>query len=468
MKTGSSLKNRQGGAVAVMVGISMVLLVGFLALVIDLGHLYIAKTELQNGADAAALAGAKELKGTVTGVASAITMAQQLAGKNYYDLNSKKIYDTTDSETQNDVIDIWVGNCPEDTCMSPASSITTDAAAANKYFIKVHTRQRDLAAWFAPIFNLVTGGNYSITSTFGMAVAGRYLIDITPIAMCAVDVSNCPPPVGTCTTSPCECGYVKGKAYNVAKVNEGAGGINPGTILYIDPLATSANCTVTNTDDGRPFVCQGKAAINTGIGTYVYTNTGNSDPFLAALDSRFNDYPSQGQCDLITAPPDENVREYRWGDLNDPATSWMTIPPTLTSQTSNVTSGKGVQPVLTDNQGVVWSFVRPEESNPPISGRSANTPIYLASPWTPYTNLVTAPTGGGAAFMKPNRRVLNMIVVACPSGAGGVCRETTVVGVGRFLMQRKANTPSSDQGIFVEYGGFVPGGPNVTDIKLYR
>src|SRR4030065_171132 len=52
MKTGASLKNRQGGAVAVMVGISMVLLVGFLAMVIDLGHLYVAKTGLQNAAEA--------------------------------------------------------------------------------------------------------------------------------------------------------------------------------------------------------------------------------------------------------------------------------------------------------------------------------------------------------------------------------------------------------------------------------
>lgn len=462
MKTGASLKNRQGGAVAVMVGISMVVLVGFLALVLDLGHLYIAKTELQNAADAAALAGAKELNGTASGVASAVTKAVEIAKQNRYDF-SKPVAITIDN--------IRVGNCPDPDKAPPgppvcvmvsALSVTTDSAAANKYFIEVDTHQQNLDAWVAPIWNIFT------TSTFGMAVAGRYMVDITPIAMCALDVSKCPPPVGTCTTPPCECGYEIGKAYDVAKVNKEAGGINPGTILYIDPLATSANCTVTNTNDGRPFICQGKAAVNANIGGKVYTNTGNSDPFFAALDSRFNDYPSQGKCDPTTAPPDENVKEYLWGNLNNPATSWMTIPPLLTTQTANVTSGSGVPPVpvLADNQGVVWSFVRPEGN--PIATRSVNTSIYLASPWTPYTNLVTAPTGGGAAFKKPDRRVLNMIVVACPSLGPGVCQETIVAGVGRFLMQRKANTPSSDQGIFVEYGGFIPGGPNVSEYKLYR
>lgn len=61
MKTEASLKNRQGGAVAVVVGISIIVLVGFLGLVVDLGHLYVAKSELQNAADACALSAAREL-----------------------------------------------------------------------------------------------------------------------------------------------------------------------------------------------------------------------------------------------------------------------------------------------------------------------------------------------------------------------------------------------------------------------
>ncbi len=49
------------GAVAIIVGISMIMLMSFAALSIDLGHLFVVKNELQNASDAAALAGARVL-----------------------------------------------------------------------------------------------------------------------------------------------------------------------------------------------------------------------------------------------------------------------------------------------------------------------------------------------------------------------------------------------------------------------
>ena len=54
---------RQRGAVAIIVGLSMAVLVGFVGLALDLGKLYVAKTELQNSADACALAAAQALTG---------------------------------------------------------------------------------------------------------------------------------------------------------------------------------------------------------------------------------------------------------------------------------------------------------------------------------------------------------------------------------------------------------------------
>lgn len=446
MKTGASLKNRQGGAVAVMVGISMVFLIGFLALVIDLGHLYIAKTELQNGADAAALAGAKELNGTASGVASAVTMATGIAAQNRYDF-SKQI-----ATTSSDLI-IQVGNCPSDGCMVDVGGIT-DVVAANKYFIKVDTLPRTLDTWFAPILNIFT------TSTSGMAVAGRFTIDVTPIAMCALDLSNCPDiNTGTCLTPPCECGYTKGKSYKVSDVNP----IGPGTIYWLDPLATTSNCTVTSANDTRPFICQGQSTVLTAPGKFVYTNPGTSSgPLLAALDSRFNDYDSAGKCDYATAPPDTNVREYRYTDAG--VSAWMSPAPT--QQAATVTSAKGVQPITTDSEGVVWSFVRPEAN--PIAGRTAVSGVYPTSPLTPYTDssFSTAPSGNGAAYKKAGRRVMDLVIVDCPT-AGGSCRPAQVRGIGKFLLQRRANVPS-DKEIYLEYGEFVQGGPTVSDYRLYR
>ncbi len=50
---------KQRGASILVVGVSMAALIGFAALAIDIGNLYVARNELQNAADAGALAGAR-------------------------------------------------------------------------------------------------------------------------------------------------------------------------------------------------------------------------------------------------------------------------------------------------------------------------------------------------------------------------------------------------------------------------
>jgi len=87
---------RQRGALSVIAGFSLVVLVGMLGLVLDLAHLFIAKTELQSAADACALAAAAEIAtidadpsvtvarataaGTAVGAANKIDLQGQAAG----------------------------------------------------------------------------------------------------------------------------------------------------------------------------------------------------------------------------------------------------------------------------------------------------------------------------------------------------------------------------------------------------
>ena len=54
-------RSARKGAITVMVAILSVVLLGCVALAIDVGHLYVARTELQRAADSAALAGAQAL-----------------------------------------------------------------------------------------------------------------------------------------------------------------------------------------------------------------------------------------------------------------------------------------------------------------------------------------------------------------------------------------------------------------------
>lgn len=57
-------KHHQSGAIAIIVALSIAVLIGFVGLALDLGKLYITKTELQNSGDACALAASRELTGT--------------------------------------------------------------------------------------------------------------------------------------------------------------------------------------------------------------------------------------------------------------------------------------------------------------------------------------------------------------------------------------------------------------------
>jgi len=75
---------RHRGAVVVQVAILTVLLCGFAALAIDVGVMYVARTELQRTADAAALAAAAQLSDYSQGnpVANAAEVARQIARRN--------------------------------------------------------------------------------------------------------------------------------------------------------------------------------------------------------------------------------------------------------------------------------------------------------------------------------------------------------------------------------------------------
>src|SRR5437879_3658900 len=73
------------GAVLPLVLISLVALLGFAALAIDLGMMAVARSQCQTAADAAAMAGARSLNGDTTtnnNAAGATTTATTTAGEN--------------------------------------------------------------------------------------------------------------------------------------------------------------------------------------------------------------------------------------------------------------------------------------------------------------------------------------------------------------------------------------------------
>lgn len=454
----AKFKSRQQGAVAIIVAICLVVLIGMLGLVLDLGHLYVTKTELQNAADAASLSGAKELNGKVTGINNAINRAIEAAGRNKFNLHSSTLVITASN--------IRVGACPSAGCMVAISTITTDALAADKTFLEVNTGSHGLGTWFAQVLSSVN----SNMATSAVAVAGKYVANITPIAICRM------PDPGTTN----EFGYERGISYKVSDANP----IGPGTMFWIDPESnTPGVCPVINTNDTRPYVCAGRTSYTPVVGGTVNTNTGVSTPQLESLDSRFDSYGAQGACDPTTAPPDSNIKEFRYSSNGaGTAESWMgTDPvqqgisfvdgddPTVDCSPSNHCKPKPYSLRATADHGVLWSRFRPTGKT--VSDWPA---LYYGNTATSYPESSPYEQTSGDFFQAPSvthpgvtgRRTLNMVIVEC-SAAGGVCRPAEVLGIGRFFMQREANVPS-DQDIYVEFGGLLPTPLPNSEIKLYR
>jgi Flp pilus assembly protein TadG len=506
MITGASLKNRQGGAVAVMAGISIVVLVGFLALVIDLGHVYVAKTELQNAADAAALSGAKELNGTysdccdTTNPNSGVNRAIAIAAQNNYDF-TKPVNIT--------IANISVGSCPSDTCMVLASTVTTDAAAANKTFLKIDTDPRPLDTWFAPVFNLLTGGNYSVTSTFGMAVAGRYTVQITPLGVCAVEVAA-GTQAGTCsvlTVNSCngtavgsvkECGFLRGVAYNIPDLNP----LSNGDLIWINPVDAmgSGTCDPSNgnTPILVPFLCTGQSAVINALPGCVWVNTGvSATPAEHALNSRFGDYfNGVGYCDPAAAPPDTHVQEFTCTQVNGVSPNsdncvnslagsgspweWMdtTNDTTPTRQSIEITAGKPVnypgRPANFSQYGVLWSFskeIKDFTTTPYTEYGTGDWPTLYGGDAQSYpatSPYLASPSGTGVE----NRRVLNVAIIDCSTATGffgATCNQRLpVLAIGKFFMQRKAEFGGSPKKLFGEFAGLVAPPLPPADIRLYR
>lgn len=91
-----SLIREEGGQIVLLVAFLMTIIIGFTALVVDMGSLYLEKNRLQKIVDAAALAGAQELPGRVTNLVASINQTIMANGG---DLNNFSIVTNNNNTT---------------------------------------------------------------------------------------------------------------------------------------------------------------------------------------------------------------------------------------------------------------------------------------------------------------------------------------------------------------------------------
>lgn len=509
---------QQRGVTAVMTGLLAVTLFAFGGIVLDLGHLYIAKSELQNAADAAALAGAKELNHTAAGVTAAVNKAIAIAAQHRYN------FSTPINIT---IANVRLGACPNASNSNtfgrpslrspsctfvPAASVTSDATASGLSFVEIDTANQNLSTYLMR----VASSSYNTTSTAGYAVAGRFETLVTPIGVCAVDPANRTDRYihSNGLSEIVEHGFRRGVTYNLFQLNPLASGpSDPYLINPIDAPPGPCNPAHSSANFTAPFICSGSTPITldltSGTGK-VYTNTGMTASLDSSLNSRFDDYKPPSVCDPTSAPPDVNIREYRCHPKSAGAecensgadtspTDWMepggnTLPnrgfvETVLNKPTYLLP-PGPTGINFDKYGPLWSYSpayhsdgsSPPKPGTPYSPAEANgSNIYHSATgmnffdvgeWTspPYQRTTgtyfKAPTRPGVK----NRRVLHIVIVDCriaPIGSSS-CGEMTALGVGKFFMQHKADfTGGPNRYLDAEFAGLIDQLPP-SDIRLYR
>ena len=495
---------RQRGAVMILFALSLTVLLGFMALVIDLGRTYVVRTELQNAADAAALAGAKDLNQTSAGVTSAVATAIAMAAKNNFKFSSPVVIT---------IANLSVGSCPDDSCMVLASTVTTDALAAGKTFLKVDIPSVTLTAFVAQVIGIAS------TSTFGRAVAGYFVVDITPMGVCAIDAAT---PGGRRPLTPpgaddelTEYGFRRGVAYNLMELGDVAGSSTPYLINPVDVFSAGGPCSNSNSSasTASPYICAGNSTVAVKIPGFVYGSTGfQAGPVQKALNSRFDDY-SGNTCAPASAPPDINIKEYTFNlSTATPPTSatgggprdWtQPLGSTLPSQQTisiNSTTHKPETTLLTADYGALWSYSRAIKATGTSPNAKAATGVnanfslsdwsslyalntadqtgagYPASPSIPPfpVGSLAAPynTASGSKYFaipgntgKRDRRVIQVVIVDCANSTGNNCAASIrILSVGRFFLTTKASLPST---LNAEFDGLLDPIPP-TEIRLYK
>lgn len=159
------IRSRQRGAVILLVTFSLIAFLGLAALVIDLGRMYIVKSQLQNAADAGALNGAKQLNGTKSGIGNALAAARTGAGWNAF-LLAVQVLDVNDA-TQLEVRFARHPFPPNETdwkaAGDPALNLPNDY-----YYIRVIAKKTGVPTLFGRVLGTLS------SDVPAVAIAGRY------------------------------------------------------------------------------------------------------------------------------------------------------------------------------------------------------------------------------------------------------------------------------------------------------
>ncbi|MGU7782966.1 pilus assembly protein TadG-related protein [Burkholderia sp. PU8-34] len=168
--------HRQRGAVAVIVALTLAVLIGCVGLALDLGKLYVARSELQNSADACALAAARDLTGAIPSLSVSEAAGITAGHLNYAMFQGAPVqYQVNSSVTYSDSLT---------NPFLPSGSVTSPSTIK---YVKCTASLTNIPNWFMQVLNALPGMNVANASVAVSAVATLGSAQTT----CAIPVFLC-------------------------------------------------------------------------------------------------------------------------------------------------------------------------------------------------------------------------------------------------------------------------------------
>jgi Flp pilus assembly protein TadG len=276
----------------IMTAILMAGIILAVGLCIDVARVYMVRTELQNAADAAALAAARELNSGSGGILDAVLQARNIV--NNYGFN--------DVAVNVDAVDVqFAVNLNQD----PYDSAETAAGNPTNYrFVRVTTQSVTTPMLFAA---RVLGANRSESrsAVAGMSVGINTICDFFPFAV-ALDDSN--------TT---DVGFTLPAANTVMTLNFVQGTGNSMTLknrdyitLEVPEISGNGAGETIRLSAGVTSICQ---TLNVNIPFHATPSANqNNGPrqLVDGVNTRFNIYVNgPGQLNPTDFPPDSNIAQ---------------------------------------------------------------------------------------------------------------------------------------------------------------
>src|SRR6266446_9531533 len=269
MQTKNNHRKGERGSILAMSAMGMLAFLLATGLAVDISRFYTAQAELQNAADASALAGVSALNSSAAGITEATNRAVQAMNK--YDFNHTAV----DFPRANVLFAVNL----EGTYMSEAAASTQPHDIR---FVKVTTPASPVTVSFAASV-LGSSKSLSATATAGYSVPINIYCNWLPVSV--IDYGLPLTPGNTYTF----------RADNQQQVSAG----NMQILAAAGPGGSDVRIGVASGVD----LCAGAGATYS-IDTKPGANTG---PVKQGINTRFDDYGSQ--MDPLSQPPDTNIKE---------------------------------------------------------------------------------------------------------------------------------------------------------------